>query len=294
MATEQQPAEYDKWSSAWKFWAMIFGALFSVPALISVTQRLFKIGLVQIIQDAITTYRKLYYPLFHQAAAYFLAIFPYFDLHQLVYWLFMSREMYQDLSALAFISAIALLRAIVIERARQFEKGRAVIVKENLERELLRLHDELAKLPPIEGDIRRLRIVAAVLGLNTASELLPIPNRAAGEQAARDFLKRDQSERKLRTVQQRLEALARGRGRIWLGGLDWTGLEPLLEGYILLAFAAIACGFTLFGLLLPILTIFALPMEEAAVRRINQQYLISLLLAVGAAVSVYIANELMK
>jgi hypothetical protein len=242
--------------SEYRFWVTLLGVLLSIPALVSVTQRIFKVGLVPLIHDIVVYYRKLYYPIFQLVGSYFLTLFPYIDLHRFLYWLFISRETYQDLTALALISATALLRAVVLERLRAFEKERVPRAKQSLSEEIHRLKTALK-----------------------------------GMKEGRERTRYEKQQRKREKELARLEqgrrgwALLRGRG---------TGLEPLVESYILLTFLAIVCGYTLLGLLLPFLTMVVIRFEDEAIRRINRQYLVSLVLAFCAAGVVYVTNELMK
>lgn len=275
MAVESRRGTIALLRSEYGFWVAFFGTPLSAFALFSVSQRIFKVGLAPFLQEALEFYRGLYYPLFRLAASYFLALFPFLDLHSLLYWLFMGRETYQDLTALALVSALALLRAIVVERLQAFEQERASLVRARLEQERAELEAKLGRLPPASGDITWMQSLADRIGIGARSE-------------------RKTAERKLRRTGGALAKLNRGGGGSLFSRESLTGLEPLVEGYLLLAFAAAVCGFTLLGLLLPFLTMLLLRSQDEAMRRINRQYLASLVIAVGAAGAVYVTNGLLK
>jgi hypothetical protein len=98
--------------SDYRFWIALLGALLSAPAIISLIQKLFKVGLAPIFSDILDYYRNLYYPVV-EALQKLLAFIPWFDFYALIYSSLMSHEVYKDLTALSFISAIALYRVVM-------------------------------------------------------------------------------------------------------------------------------------------------------------------------------------
>lgn len=91
------------------FWIGLFGALLSAGPLISLAQKVFSVGLVPILADALTFYRSIMHPiadLLYRVAAYI----PLFDFYNWVFSWFMSFETYKDLLVLSAVSTTALAR----------------------------------------------------------------------------------------------------------------------------------------------------------------------------------------
>jgi len=113
--------------SDYKFWIALLGALLSAPAIISLVQKLFKIGLAPIFSGILDYYRNLYYPIV-EALQKLIALIPWFDFYALIYSGLMSREVYKDLTALSLVSAVALYRVVMRNNLSFDDLGTATIV----------------------------------------------------------------------------------------------------------------------------------------------------------------------
>jgi hypothetical protein len=113
--------------SDYKFWIALLGALLSAPAIISLIQKLAKIGLAPTLAGILDYYRNLYYPVVG-ALQSLLAFIPWFDFYALIYSAFMSRDVYKDLTALSLVSAIALYRVVMRNNLSLDELVSATIV----------------------------------------------------------------------------------------------------------------------------------------------------------------------
>jgi hypothetical protein len=98
------------------FWMMVLSSLTGTMPLISIFQKVFDIGLVPILFDAVTYYRNLLYPLIDRLF-YFLSFLPLPDFYKLLH-SSMSFETYKDLVILSFVSATAWSRSLISDSIR--------------------------------------------------------------------------------------------------------------------------------------------------------------------------------
>jgi len=94
------------------FWITLLSALVSAAPIVSLIQRLFKVGLAPLLFEALSYYRKLVYPLV-EWLQFILSYVPWLDPYTLIYSWFVPLDVYKDLTALSFMSAIAASRVII-------------------------------------------------------------------------------------------------------------------------------------------------------------------------------------
>src|SRR5262249_36310280 len=95
----------------YKFWIGVIGALVSAGPIISLIQKLWGIGLVPVLANALAYYRGITYPLVDWVR-YIISYVPFFDVYRLVYSQDMSLETYRDLTVLSFLCGTAMFRAL--------------------------------------------------------------------------------------------------------------------------------------------------------------------------------------
>lgn len=258
-----------------RVWAAVCAGLLSVPPLVSLIERFLHIALAPPLQSAISLYRRVYAALFDAVSGVILALFPFLDLHGLLYRPLVERGTYLDLTLLAVLSSIALLRALLLVRAQALEV------------------DRLAHLDStrrtLAAEVRTLEVTAKAR--DDALRAVPL-SEIDRRQALEDEF--DAAYHDLRRGQQKLHTLDREERdiRAWqrADGVAW---EPLLEGYILVAFFTVVCGFTLAGLALPLLTTIVFHRDDDTADRLNRRYVTALTTVVLATGAVFALNVLM-
>jgi hypothetical protein len=147
----------------------------------------------------------------------------------------------------------------------------------SIEAAITELEEKLKALLPTEASLRRTdnEPAAEIVGHDLRKDRERLNNEL--EDAKR---KQDRTDKQLRALE----------GSSAIENLN----EPLIETYILLTFLAVVCGFTLVGLLFPLLAMAGLGQASGSIKRIRVQYLVSLLIAFGAAGAVYFGNGLLK
>jgi hypothetical protein len=276
MAIESDTGADAGWGSEYRYGKMVLGALLCVPALVSVIQKVFQIGLAPPIQGAVELYHKLYHPLLHWAGSYFLFFFPYADLHQALFWPFMSRPVYQDLTLIAVLSSLPLLRAVLVARLAQ--------------REDQRLANLATTRRSLAADAKKLE--AAARQLEETWKAVPLSEIDRRQRLEDEYYA---AHAELRRAQQQLRIVDReelgGRALQITGEAGW---EARIESYLLLALLALACGFTLIGLLLPLLATIVLHHDDDMVGRLNRQYLVGLGVTLAFTGAAFLLSQVMR